>query len=113
MELEQLVTAQFDGAESEAANKVILNRAASIFTIHDFYPNPVSDILIVELESDLDENFDVTVYDHSGKKIFAQQYSANGNISNIEINTNDLSAGTYILSINNGTNTLTERFVKQ
>ena len=73
------------------------------------YPNPVADQLTVSLRTN---NFQVTsmaVYDINGKLIRAQAVSDN----QIEMNTQDLAAGSYFLRLSDGKHSFTTKFVKK
>ena len=75
----------------------------------NIYPNPVSDQLAVSLRTN---NFQVTsmaVYDINGKLVRTQAVSDN----QIEMNTQDLAAGSYFLRLSDGKSCVTTKFVKK
>jgi len=71
------------------------------------YPNPVVDILNINLNSE-SENTIVNIYTTSGQLITQQEFNEN----NISINTQNLPEGVYILKINSDGNISTSKFVK-
>ena len=73
------------------------------------YPNPVADQLTVSLRTN---NFQVTsmsVYDINGKLVRTKAVNDN----QIEMNTQDLAAGSYFLRLSDGKSNVTTKFVKR
>ncbi len=66
-----------------------------------FYPNPVNDILHISST----ENFSVSVFNLSGKKLMSENNSP-------EIDISELARGIYILEIHSGKNTIREKLIK-
>lgn len=64
-------------------------------TIFDIYPNPCSDILILNINNSALENIQLRIYDLSGKEILFKNMLPGENNKTIDIST--LSCGTYIL----------------
>ncbi len=56
------------------------------------YPNPATDVINITSPSDISN---VTIYNYVGQTV----YSSNVNSSNVQINSNDLEAGIYIIRI--------------
>lgn len=71
------------------------------------YPNPVTDILNVSLNSDSDNTI-VNIYSSTGQLLINQEYNQN----NFIINTENLPEGIYILNINSNGKTNSCKFVK-
>lgn len=59
------------------------------------YPNPVENILTIDLEKESNQNISVELFDVSGKMVFFKSYST----SKVIVDLNDFIAGTYILKI--------------
>ena len=70
------------------------------------YPNPVNDLLTVEAFEDIDN---LEVYTITGSLIFSQKDCAN----KVEIHTDDLPAGTYVIRMMTQSTIETRRFVKE
>jgi hypothetical protein len=60
------------------------------------FPNPVSEILNVEIENN-SENLIISIYNMSGQIVFENSVSGNDGIYNLEIDVRNLSAGIYHL----------------
>ncbi len=74
------------------------------------YPNPCDDYLNVYLASLANKNFDISVFDISGKKILSEK---NIMSDNFKINTQNLEKGIYFLEIKNDIQKSVQKFVKQ
>jgi hypothetical protein len=74
----------------------------------EIFPNPVQNILNLSLpEVDNDQESQVVVYDLVGKQLM--QRSVQGSYSSLDVS--QLKAGSYLLSVRTGGETVTERFV--
>ena len=69
------------------------------------YPNPVSDVLNIEASENIEQ---VEVFTITGAKVFSQKSFT----EKVEINTTDLSAGTYIIRMTTKNASEVRRFVK-
>ena len=69
------------------------------------YPNPVSDMLNIEASENIEQ---VEVFTITGSKVFSQKSFT----EKVEINTTDLSAGTYIIRMTTKNASEVRRFVK-
>ncbi len=77
------------------------------------YPNPVTDVLNIEMNIEQTSVYDFNIYSISGQLIYTQQSTVNAGISLIRINTNNLPQGTYIIKMENTANqTMQKLFVK-
>ena len=75
----------------------------------DLYPNPVREVLTLEMEN-MDANQTlVSVIDASGKTLIFMDLDRNQD--NVQINVSDLAAGLYLIQIRNGEKLATRRFV--
>ena len=72
-----------------------------VFTqdLFEVYPNPVNDVLTIQMETERLGDFTVNLYDVYGKLITSQKASGD----NLEIEVGGLPVGMYLLSINDGT----------
>ena len=76
----------------------------------NIYPNPTTEILNIQFKDILPENTQFTIYNVAGKKILdvkAQSTEVN------QINVSNLSAGVYVLQINNNGTNQTVKFIKK
>jgi hypothetical protein len=77
------------------------------------YPNPVTNVLNVGLNSKMNGNYVVSILDVTGKVVL-QQTNVSNNIQNkTSINVAGLTAGVYLISVNQAGNVGQIRFVKQ
>lgn len=64
------------------------------------FPNPSSDVININLESDVNENNSITIYDLSGRQVFNHSVSSSKG-HNAYILNPELSDGAYIIKISN------------
>lgn len=73
------------------------------------YPNPTTDFLNVKTNNS-DTINRVQVVDLNGRQVMTKSFN---NVSDAQINVNDLSAGMYLINITSGENRVTKKFLKQ
>ncbi|RZN75206.1 MAG: T9SS type A sorting domain-containing protein, partial [Winogradskyella sp.] len=83
-----------------------------IFNTKDFVvsPNPFTNILKIN-NVVLDENITVNIYSMVGKLVYNKTYFAEE--QQLDINTNNIDAGLYIISIQSKTRVSTYKIIKQ
>ncbi len=72
----------------------------------EVYPNPTSDVLTVSSEV---ENGTIMVHDLIGKVVLSQNINSNLNVLNVS----ELPKGVYLVTVSNGTESTTKRFIKK
>ena len=91
---------------------VLSNEDTAVVNDTNVYPNPVSgDVLYISSESVLDGNVEVSLFNTLGQKVISREYD--GTLNGV-ITLNNLSgipSGLYILTINNGTNTISKKII--
>jgi hypothetical protein len=87
---------------AQLSDEVSLTSEGSHF---EMYPNPVSDVLIIDMNSTRTQSY--KVLDLKGKILFE------GVLENSAIDFSPLATGVYILQITDGTKTITERVIKK
>ncbi len=92
-------------AQSILANEPFTNEFAL-----KIYPNPSQNDLNVYFEGKNQENFEITVYDLSGRMMINQ--AVESNLNNI-ISTKQLNTGTYFLRLSNGEKQVIQKIVKE
>ncbi|PLX20023.1 MAG: hypothetical protein C0597_04730 [Marinilabiliales bacterium] len=110
--VDSLITIVFlqDDETKEIYQTAYANDFTTITSIEDFnesiesydyrvYPNPVKEILILELLKDITFELDVNIYNGIGSMVRSSKLLPGEN--RIEINTNDLPGGVYYLRITN------------
>jgi len=73
------------------------------------YPNPVSDILYVSIDSQVRHSIKMEIYDLSGRLLISNSTLSSSNM--IELETKILENGHYILSVDNGETIRSEKFI--
>ena len=63
------------------------------------YPNPVRDVLTVEVTTEVAQNTVVKVFDMSGRLVKQIQANAEIGLNNIAVNLSDVSAGVYQVQV--------------
>ena len=76
------------------------------------WPNPVSDVLNVNLQSRLAGSVNVTITDLSGRIVTTTSLGIVGGDNRLTLPTAELNAGLYLMTINNGSAKASQRFVK-
>ncbi|MCP9752677.1 T9SS type A sorting domain-containing protein [Ferruginibacter sp. HRS2-29] len=76
---------------------VKLSSPQKTFTITALYPNPVMDILTLQVQADRRQQITFTMLDVTGRPVSIQKESFNSGIVNASLNLTKLSSGTYIM----------------
>ena len=95
----QLGTATKQDAPAFAATK-------SLLTV---YPNPVTNVLNLSLNSEVNANSKYVIMDAKGVVVMQQQLVRNPQ----SVDVSSLAKGVYLVKISNGNTTITEKFMKQ
>ncbi|MGB3078021.1 MAG: CHRD domain-containing protein, partial [Saprospiraceae bacterium] len=75
-------------------------------------PNPVNDVLNVQLELSRAAALNMNIYDLSGKIISSKPFSLSEGNNTVQVETDNLSAGFYLLLITDGHSSQAYKFVK-
>lgn len=81
--------------------------------VSNLYPNPAYDKINLSFDALADEVYYVTIFDLSGKKVFYNEYNLANGYQSISIPLGDLLQGMYMLSLHNGLNRETFKFLKK
>lgn len=111
-------------SENQEANLDFIVKSSSVvlsaeegFDISGFageiYPNPVANEANLELTLKEPLNATVSIYNQTGQIVYNRKYSLKAGRQLLKANISDLSSGIYLLKINDGSNQLTKRFIKQ
>ena len=74
----------------------------------DMYPNPVSDMLTVQLPTGT-EKAEVSIFDYTGRLVFSKTISSNDN----SIDVQSISKGIYIIRVASNAKIGVQRFIKK
>jgi hypothetical protein len=86
---------------SENTEELFMKEAFNI------YPNPTSNVINIESENVHLLNYDITLYDILGNKLYSNKLE-----HKIKIDLQDLETGIYFLSITNGANSVNRKIIK-
>lgn len=78
-----------------------------------FYPNPTTDNLTVNYSLEQSAKVTYTIFDLTGKQIQSESANRFPGAQQQTIDVNNLSVGTYLISLNVNGNVITKRFVKK
>ena len=89
------------------ANGYVNGSSAGFFETSDeqidamfkLYPNPASDFAVVALQLNADSDVSMKLIDMSGKVLASRNYGTMNGISEIMLNTSDLTAGVYLVEV--------------
>jgi hypothetical protein len=76
------------------------------------YPNPVDDILVLELPKGTSTTFTLEIYSAANPASISLQYTNNDLVTSHQVNVSRLAPGVYIAILRTKTGTLQTRFVK-
>jgi hypothetical protein len=96
-----------DGKYSYSKTIVVNNKLKNAITV---YPNPAKSTVTISYKQ-LNENATLNVVTIDGKQVLTQKLSANSTQHVLNVHT--LTSGTYILTIQDGKTTHTQKFTKQ
>lgn len=105
----RLKQTDFDGMFSYSKVETVMMETA--FNEVSIYPNPVKGNSKVTFDLGTTGRVNVNVSDLSGKSLITSEHEANLGSNTIDVNTGQLTAGMYLLTLNNGTESTTIRFV--
>ncbi len=76
------------------------------------YPNPVSDVFKISLNSSIYDNVDIIIYDATGKQVKTTKLFVNFGRNELQIDGSQLSTGQYILTLRHRKGHITTTFQK-
>jgi dienelactone hydrolase len=85
----------------EYSNIVKLETSRKQFTVTQLFPNPVKDVLTVQVQSEKQQMVNYVIYDITGKQLLVSQASLSAGINTTQVPMSKLSGGTYILQYRN------------
>ena len=93
-------------------NPLAMNIAESTLSTISLWPNPAREQLNIALDSRLDGAVNMEVIDLNGRVVMTQQERSVAGNNRFVLSTEGIPAGLYALRISNGSNTITQRFVR-
>lgn len=108
----RLRTVDLDG-QSAYSRIIRLQATASGVALHQLYPNPVSDELVIEWNGRLQSKAALTVVDLQGRILQTNQLTSVAGFNQGRLFVGSLRAGTYFLKLDVDGEQFSERFVKK
>lgn len=103
----------FDGTTTIASEVITLRRDAAPFGFVDVAPIPTANTLTVSYNTSLGGEVKFVIHDVAGRLISSHIVLAQNGLNNVSFDVSNYSAGVYFITINNGLNVQTTRFVKE
>ncbi|HLV45848.1 MAG TPA: T9SS type A sorting domain-containing protein, partial [Flavobacterium sp.] len=75
------------------------------------YPNPTSDRITVSFSSETMQDVTFKLYDYTGREIQSQTVQNSGQVETV-VDLSQVSTGVYLLTIKDGSHTVTKQVVK-
>lgn len=100
-------------AQGVACPTSVKNLDNTTFAVTGIYPVPVKNTLNMMVESQKSLVAEVTVKDVTGRVISNQTFTVQNGQNTVSVDVNSLSAGIYTVTVNNGNEQVTKKFVKE
>lgn len=94
-----------------AANNTTVKKAAYNFHM-TLFPNPVRDYVDVRIETEQQREVEVGIYSTSGKMLFSTKQQLVSGSNMLQLNTQNLAAGTYAIRVKGDHKPIAEKFIK-
>jgi len=105
---------QYDvnGVKTTIDEIVIIERTATELDVHNVYPVPSSTIVNVDYSNNSNNDVLIRIFDITGKLILESTESASDTVNIFTTDISEYAVGTYIITLNNGSEMVTRKFVK-
>ncbi|MBK8721637.1 MAG: T9SS type A sorting domain-containing protein [Saprospiraceae bacterium] len=97
---------------TKLSNISVVNILNQNLKLEKIKPNPFENQLSIDFNIPNNDQIVLEIIDITGKKIIQNQYDVISGDNNIQLNTNDLNKGLYILKISNSNITLKSKIIK-
>ncbi len=102
----------FDG-EATYTKVISLVRGERVFDIVSVYPIPVSSVVNINFTTKAEGSSTIQIHNVAGKLITTQDVDTQGGINKVSLNVASYPVGTYFITIKNGEEVATTKFVKE
>ena len=79
----------------------------------EVFPQPVNDLLNIKFHNNLRESVKLQIFDITGKLILQQTINLSEVQNNFTVDINNLNHGIYILNLNIGTHSVSQKIIKK
>ena len=104
----RLSQTDYDGT-TEVFNPVVVNIVLPI--VFSINPNPVTDVLFLYLEDQIDGRTDIVIYNTRGKQVYKKSFI--GEFTTLKLRVKDLNRGYYVLTVTQDKKSGTLKFIKE
>ncbi len=108
----RLSQTDYDGTLSYLKTIIINRRTVNDFAVVDVYPSPVVDVLRADFTNPTQARIKVSIYNSNGQQIYDANYDAMEGLNTFSLNIENYPTGIYFLRLNNGTQLITQKFIK-
>jgi hypothetical protein len=102
-----------DGKEEMSKIVSVKRDTKGKLNISKAFPNPTVEAVQVDFETTTNSNVTVTMTDVLGRVVSSQKVQAVEGLNRLDVNLNAVAKGIYILTLQEGSNVVTQRIVKQ
>ncbi len=97
------------GHEKFSAVRNVRNEGTADISI---YPNPVRDVMLVNITSDKIDKAGISITDMNGKTVYVKTMSISEGMNYVNVNTANISSGTYVIKIQLNDDLVVRKFNK-
>jgi hypothetical protein len=87
-------------------------RSSSLLQLTSLYPNPAINILSFDVNSKIDQEIHITVFDAFGRKKLIKQIAITAGRHSLPLDLTQISSGIYVVEIANGVSKINTQFIK-
>jgi len=106
----RLTQTDFDGS-SEIVGVVTIKRNDRVFEVSEILPVPASNFIEVQVNAEFDKAINYQIYNAIGQVVQSSVLNANNNSNAFTIPLENFEEGIYFISVNQGINSITKKFI--
>ena len=92
---------------------ITINRAANDFEVVHIYPSPVVDVLRADFVNNGSANIKASIYNINGQQIYDADHDIQEGFNTFSLNIKNYPTGIYFLTLKNGEQLITQKFIKK
>ena len=108
----KLEQTDFNGATAEF-QVITLMRGDVAFEITQVAPTPAKDVVGISFNNNSETTAQMSIYDITGKLVQSQDVQTRKGLNTVQLNVNNFIPGVYFVRLNNNSETITTKFVKE